>query len=618
MVYVALATLTILVTTDAYSINFLDCSSPQAVKTFQKHSLCDGGSANLVNGVPVRLPEKSLQASLSVLQRRSVREFSGHSCAIKVSTFMFRCGAWSHLKLARPPSLGEHLQLTTDKCREVFQTRRYSDRWLFNGIPVQPDQPVVTSTVALGSLKEEDDSVVCTGETFHDTDVTHSNVVLIKHYEINLETRKFLVLENDKVEVIEDHYRLPCHHNEGGCLVGQHTYIWSVTEEHCPLTIVKHLNQPAWTMNSFIVDHHDKFLVNTTRTETTYPGCTLPVISTEYPDLYLTTSPAAVGLKPVSPRDVQVSVHSAIKLSYLSYSLESKLSATSDNLSKKVCRSEKLSMGDSLIQLEDARFGRIVGDIVYLFTCVNRTDRILEAEFCYSDIPISEGFVDPATRLYKNHSTRVPCHRRFPMVVESTNGWIEILPELKPITAPRKYQHQTTNIQSEDFKDSGLYTANELKEFQHLLTFPDYKKALLNEVSLGNCVTDDQCKTVSSSDQITAYNFNQLVPAIVNEFDILHNLDNWIHSYGDYLAALCILLIFFKLFVNLIILTITWMRAGPSAALAFLTHLCLSKSRASDKIVRRRGEAQRKNRDCEHNGSGGGENDYCLPEVNIF
>ena len=613
MVLVALVTLTSQVSpTDAYSISYLDCSSPSGVRTFQKQSICDGGPAKLVHGDP-RLSEKSLQASSSVLQRQAVRVYSGHSCTVKVSTFFYKCGTWSHLKVAKTPELDVHLSLTTEKCRETWQTNRYADPALYNGIAVHPDQPVLTSTVALGDLREEDDSVVCSGETYHDGVTTHTNVVILKYYEIRVDTRRFLV-SNGKVEVQEDHIRLPCHSQDGGCLVGHHTYVWTVQEEHCPLSYIKHLTAPAWTMDTFIVDHQEKLLINTTGSSTTYPGCTITVIPTEYPDIFISTSAAAVGLKPVSARDVQTSVHSAIRLSYLSYSLESKIARQSDAMTTRICQHDRLAVEDQLIKTENGEFGRVRGDVVYLFTCVNRTSTILEAQKCFTDIPISEGYVDPETRVFKTHSSQIPCHKRFPMVVKSNEGWIEILPELKPITAPRVYQHRTTELQSEDYKNSGLYTTNELEEFQHLLTFPDYRKALLTEVTLGNCVANKQCSSISTNSGITPYNFNQLIPKLAEQFDFLSSLDAFIRQNGDYLAFSVIVLVAFKLTVNVIILIITWMRAGPSGALAFITHLCCTQRVTADKIVRRRMRIRREE-DDHAPGQDIGQNDYCLPKV---
>ena len=70
----------------AYQITFYDCHSPKTLYRYERQEIC---KRQTTSTEPVR--------RFQVLQEEKIERLSGYSCSVKFSTFVYRCGTWSHL-----------------------------------------------------------------------------------------------------------------------------------------------------------------------------------------------------------------------------------------------------------------------------------------------------------------------------------------------------------------------------------------------------------------------------------------------------------------------------------------------------------------------------------------
>ena len=82
------------------------------------------------------------------------------------------------------------------------------------------------------------------------------------------------------------------------------------------------------------------------------------------------------------------------------------------------------------------------GEIVYQYSCQEMIFKLLEAEHCYSDIPIYQVkkskllSITMTSRMLITSSTKEPCVPHISKALHGIKSWIRIGPELRPIPPP--------------------------------------------------------------------------------------------------------------------------------------------------------------------------------------
>jgi len=201
-------------------------------------------------------------------------------------------------------------------------------------------------------------------------------------------------------------------------------------------------------------------------------------------------------------------------------------------------------------------------------------------------------FVDPLTKLLKQHSVVIPCSKRFPLTVRTTTGWVTIRPHVSATTPPEEGKPKMpTTIKHEDLHNGGLYTQSEKKAWEMLISFPHYHEALLKSISWGSCVQTGLCQPEQMDTiGVKSYDINRLIPSLepLNPFEAIRK---FIRTNGDYLALICIVGFLLKLLVDIIILMVTLYNEGPAAVAAMLV-LMLCSTRNNYRKIRRRNRRQ--------------------------
>ena len=420
----------------------------------------------------------------------------------------------------------------------------------------------------------------------------HQNVLILEEFKFLIQNEEFL-LSNDEVEAITDHVKLPCKYQVQGCTTGQATYTWSKYNQPCNLEIIKTV-KPSKTMNTYLVDHPNQLLIKTTGT-TNLPSCPMTLIKTDHPTIYLAETSKVISLPTVDPNEVDLALQSSIHLNYVSYQLEREFNQD-QSTRKRACEEKRLNEKMEPTQLEDGNYGVRRGDIIYIFQCQPKTSKIREDSNCWQDIPIEGGFVTPNTRQLVLQSTKIPCSKNFPTVVLTVQGWIEILPHLKSRPKPlKKLPQGSLHIEHHDYSHGGLYSDQELQEWKHELSFPSYHQALLKSITIGTCLQEGRCPTAEESD-IQAYDLNHLIPTLENELDLISKFKNFLKMWGDLMAFICLVILGIKFMSDLVLISITTLRAGPAAAAALIASLYLYNRSTYQRIIKKH---KRKTHDVE-------------------
>ena len=197
--------------------------------------------------------------------------------------------------------------------------------------------------------------------------------------------------------------------------------------------------------------------------------------------------------------------------------------------------------------------------------------------------------MDPITRMRTQHATQLPCSKKFPITLQvANNTWVAITPALVPVAAPEQVSlgQGDDDINHIDMTVSGPYTEAEQREWEQILEYPAYHQALLKSVTIGSCLETDSC-TAGVGDSITRYDLTGLA-RIYEEANILSRIDAAIRKYGDYMAALVLVIMVVRVMVHITVMVMAYLQGGPAMALAIILTTCCGASETLQKMKRRR------------------------------
>ena len=562
---------------NSYTINLHDCSSPENLKIYQTKTICETNSRE----------EKSIGKTLTLVQKPFASKLTGYSCSIRRSSYYYRCGLWSHLKVAHIPEILRINDVPVEGCREMINKRAFRQPRGSNIYKLELNQPTFLQIQEKGELRIKDDAVSCQGELVHIAGEIQHNVLLSSDFQIILKEETFTEA-NDQIEVDSDHLSLPCSLESSGCVTGEKTYIWNRPTTTCKLMVLKRI-KPARTMNTYLVDHQQKVLVNQTG-QMTITGCPFQLYSTNHQQLFLMETDETTHLPYIQPTEVDINLFAEMDRNYLAYQLEEKINHQSRTSQQISCQhhTQEIPTGEPVKILGTELFGMNMGDTYLTFQCANRTSNIREDTNCYTNIPIEPtGFVNPYTRLFTQHSTKISCNRRFPLIVQANEAWIEILPHLKVRPAPSSRVNQEQTSTFESFDKGGIYTERELQEWNHLHSFPQYQKALLTSLSYGSCTNTGDCNLQPTDTGINKYDLSRLVPELEAELNLWKKFKEWLRTYGDLLAFMALLIIGIKFCSDIMIIALAMITAGPAAAAALTGQIFLYNKSTYNRMMRK-------------------------------
>ena len=560
-----------------YKISYYDCSEAQEVRRYDRDKVCEQVK-----------PRLQTRQEYQIVQSPRIMHSRGYSCDLQVSAFMFKCGAWSHLKFGAVPEINHIVKVSTEWCHRMATQRVFIPPEGGSSYPLKFEELNIIPLVVYGALEEKNDKIICTGEDRHIGNTLHTNVVYLEEYRILIREETY-AFSGDEVEVQTAGVRLPCNKEERGCETGTATFIWGSPKQRCPLQLVRRF-KPAKVMGTYLLDVDSRILLNTTGV-TRITNCPMELVKTNYKGLYLIDQGTTLALPDLDPGELELSIEFKIVSDYANYRMELKLSDIREGLNAEACLRHSEGNQEELYQVENELFSLVKGDLYYTVRCKLKEAEIREANTCFLDIPIRTtppGFVRAEDRLFVPSSPIVPCSKRYGLAIKAREGWVEINPHVKPTMAPQEGDPRLpSSVDHIDVSQGGLYTAEEIQSWERLISYPAYHSALLKEIGWGICLGEGKCEADGPTQGINYYSLGNLVKEEEEKLGWLTDIKAWIRQKGDYLALVVILWVVLKIVIDIAMLSFTLLKEGPGAFLALLVSLYLSNQIQFNKIRKR-------------------------------
>lgn len=561
-----------------YTLNLTDCTQPTAIRRFNAHTFCPP---------VINQPEVPTNKQYTILQMETVREQAGYSCEVRRSEFSYKCGAWGHLKVQRIPRIRHSRRVPTATCNSMIRTGTYGAVHGGENLEVKLNTWVHIDVEERGALLEEDNAVSCKGEDVHVDGLLHSNMLILSEYSVLIRVETFLIYQG-KVEVKSESLSLDCPYADLGCVTGTRTYTWAHSDVQCPLRIVKSIH-PSWVMDTFFIDHEEQFFINTTNI-VKEQNCPFPLLATSHPSIFLALTSTVTDLPIIPAVELDLVLQTNTHLNYMGFVMQRDFQRQLEKANLHVCQAHQHQEVHQVpFILPDGEYGYRQGDLFLKFQCETKVATISEdSENCFRDIPIDDpaGFVNPQNKLFVAHSPKVPCSTSFPLTIKANEGWVQLTPLPKKCPPPMDMPLPgDPPAKFDDFSHGGLYSAAELTEWQHQLTFPSYHKALLQSITYGVCQHEGRCPVGHA--HIDAYDLGKLVPEVATKLTLFAGLTQFLHTYGDLMALICLVILTIKFASDILCITLAAIRAGPGAAAAMFGQIYLVNRATYQKLMRR-------------------------------
>ncbi|MCP3665006.1 MAG: hypothetical protein GY696_21335 [Gammaproteobacteria bacterium] len=207
-------------------------------------------------------------------------------------------------------------------------------------------------------------------------------------------------------------------------------------------------------------------------------------------------------------------------------------------------------------------FAMVHGDLYYWFACENKMAAIVGWIY-----PCKGEGLSTLIAVSSHHiSARQPA-LSFPLVGETTEGWVALMPHLTRQLAPATIAADTHwSTSQKDYAKAGLYSKKELVEWRSKIMFPSYQEATLRSLTYGNCLADGQCE-MDGSASIPLYNLDILAPGVDNLLGAWAKFKSWLKDWRDFLALCCILIFVFCCEADLCTVAAAAIKAGPTMAI---------------------------------------------------
>ena len=542
--------------TYAYTIKYMDCGKPQQMTEYDLKTYCVNESK-----------ERGTTTTYHVLQKRKNIKMSGYSCQTIRSTFVVHCGMFSHNEVIKMPDIEIKQVVTVRECQAMITTGYWTSR---EGTrhKVKIGAENIFHVSEKGILHEDNNKIWCEGEALKINSNLIEGVLKMVQYRIITEEEDYTV-DKKRVEALNAHVRLPsaCTVESGGC-IAQKTYLWKPPSNQCPLVKIntgKFTDEQGW-----LIEHRAKLLFKITDTSQSPIGCPNgDIYHTEYEDLFLTKESDF----PHIGQSIEIGLYVKQSSDYVLYETERMTSAVAENTFRDLCQQIYTNSKDEVIPMGKGKFGRRSGDILYTFNCVQKTGKLQNSKKCFDRVPLqNQVYVDPITRIGTRHATTRQCNPLFPEAILAMEGWVA-LPELRPIKEPNQFVSSRKNLTHEDMSRGGLYTNQELEQWEQFIGYGTFKSSLLSSISTGACVHREICKT-GGERGLPSYNIDRLIEEAQEKMNIFSKIDNMIRTNGAYLSLFVILVWISRAALWIALIFNTVIREGKNVAVALLYATC--------------------------------------------
>ena len=490
----------------------------------------------------------------SIVQKQTYARANGTKCSKQISRFTFVCThnlVAAHQRLARIPEIEVPVKVKQGECHTWVTTGHYPGP---DGKQHRVDigRTTILTFYEHGRQEVSGQSIICEGEQVKLGDRLIDGVAVLEQVKVTLERRNFRFAAASAtaatVQVQEDHVELPCVGLLHYCETSEATYIWEEiqnTQYQLVQSVTGELREEEGQQVLISRDKKIRLVLGEAEKEAgrTYRA-------TKYNNIYVCDGVASY-LDSINSNHLRLVAWVAARDDYLSWALEQRILETYSIVSNQRCHREqdmlKNQMATSFtspegfhhLHLGENRFGALIGEVLYEYTCTEVNVEPRRTKRCTQELPVvwenKNFFLEPISRLMKTYGNVVPCSHLLEAKFLTTDGrWLTANPELKYTTAPHQFVDfsQGMNWSHIDMASGGLYTPTQLEDFQRLLNYPRAKKVVADHLVHEVC---------HSSDSGMCSGFNQFLDK-TSTTSLMGNLRSkvlqFLHNFGETCAAI--------------------------------------------------------------------------------
>jgi hypothetical protein len=97
------------------------------------------------------------------------------------------------------------------------------------------------------------------------------------------------------------------------------------------------------------------------------------------------------------------------------------------------------------------------------------------------------------------------------------------------------------NNTHEDMSRAGLYTPQELNQWEQFILYGTFRTSLFSSLSTGACIHQEICQAKEES-SIPRYSIDRLIEEALGRINIFTKISSFIKTYGAYLSLLVLLI----------------------------------------------------------------------------
>ena len=446
--------------------------------------------------------QPNTEQRLILIQNNPVLKRDGYSCEKIISTFDVFCGAFSHQKMAEIPKIEVREKVSIAECKNWIGRRKVVSTQGVTTVLEMDTENIIYST-PIGEFGTSNHNIQCEGQSVKIRGKVVDNLVELQQVKIILKTEKFR-WKGYVGESQTEHIRFPpsCHIGADGCATSGRTYVWETPKETCTLEKVRDVSGKM--QGNIFLD--EKALI---RLEVGQPftsnilGCPeLELYKTQYPNLFaIRADDLMTELPTVSETGIDIEEYINARDDYLAAELENRILETHKMQATGSCERmiQHHATQDQLIPIEgqEGVFGRMRGEVLSLVHCYKRTVQPNEmGTKCYVELPVTYNrkvyFLEASSRRMKRYGTEQPCD---PIAASqfktNENLWITLTPKLHVVTPPQVTKLAELNITKHiDMSKGGIFTHQQLQQWELSASFPDYHQALSRRLSSQACMEE--------------------------------------------------------------------------------------------------------------------------------
>jgi len=219
------------------------------------------------------------------------------------------------------------------------------------------------------------------------------------------------------------------------------------------------------------------------------------------------------------------------------FMLEAKINNIATDVNTRIC--DTMMKNNNIINLDSVRFAKQHGDILYTFKCPEKLGQVRPMlKDCLGKVPIEGGlYVDPISKIATKHAERSKCNIHFPLTIESKEGWISVGKTIHAAIPPKREMlilDGANLTQHESMLTGGIYQMQAIQNFESLLEFGSFHKAMMQDISPGVCRHEDSCPDSMIQEQrsLPVYDLNKLAKKELEALSHWGAIDKWVQEKG--------------------------------------------------------------------------------------